>query len=602
MTPQMRTSAIDGPWAVVRRLVSERWQEYWPRYLLAFALMTVASGATALSAWLMKDVVNEIFVSRNQKAMIVIPLVIAGVFIVKGIATYFQEVWLSRIGNKLVADYQRRIFDRLLVLNVDFFQDHKSSDLIMRSTKAAASARSLLNLIVLSVGRDALTLFALVIVMMTQDPLMSLIVLTTGPIAALAVRQMGKITRKAAQVEAATISNTIAVVKETAQGVRIVKSFQLEDVLRRRMGTTIEKAEFTANRVATVRAGINPLIEVLGGLSVAGIVAYAGWQATATSTTPGNLFAFITALLLAADPARRLSRFHLELKSLGVGVGLMFDVLDTPQVELARATAPPLRLSAGRVHFEDVRFSYPTGGTVLDGLSFSALKGQTTALVGPSGGGKSTIFGLLQGFWWPDSGRITIDDQSLDEVLLASWRKNIALVSQDVFLFDGSIRDNIMAARPTATEQEFMSAVRAAYADEFIERLPQQFDSIVGELGNLISGGQRQRISIARAFLKKAPILLLDEPTSALDSESEKFVQDALEHLAKDCTTIVIAHRFATVLRADMIYAVDRGQIVEAGTHAQLLENKSFYSRLYHLQFGCAPGTSDANDIRLVEA
>ena len=365
MTLQMRASAIDGPMAVVRRLVSERWQEYWPRYLLAFGLMAVASGSTALSAWLMKDVVNEIFVNRNQKAMIVIPLVIACVFIVKGVATYFQEVWLSRIGNKLVADYQRRIFDRLLILNVDFFQDHKSSDLIMRSTKAAASARSLLNLIVLSVGRDALTLLALVVVMVAQDPMMSLIVLIAGPMAALAVRQMGKITRKAAQVEAATTSNTIALVKETAQGVRIVKSFQLEGVLRNRMGATIEKAEFTANRVATVRAGINPLIEILGGLSVAGIVAYAGWQSAATSTAPGNIFAFITALLLAADPSKALIALPPGNEMTRCWGGSYVRSSGLPQVEAARATTPPLNLGVGRVRFDDVSFSYPSGGTVL---------------------------------------------------------------------------------------------------------------------------------------------------------------------------------------------------------------------------------------------
>ena len=574
-----------SPWTVLLRLARERWREFAPRYAIALVLMAIAAGATALAAWIMKDVVNDIFVRRDQAAMVWLPLVIALIFLVRGGATYLQQIWLSRIGNHLVADYQTKIYDHLLQMDVAFFQEHQSNDLLMRTTRGAGAARGLLNLVVLSVGRDALTLVCLIVVMVSQDPLLAVIVLVTGPLAALVIRKMGEVTRKGAQVDAAMTAKTIAVVRETAQGARIVKSFQLEDMLRGRMSTAIKTMEDTANRLAKARAGLNPLIELLGGLSVAGVVAYAAWQTTSGVETPGHIFAFITALLLAADPARRLARFHLQMKALSVNVGLMLEILDTPIAEPKYAPGSPLIVRKGEVEFDHVSFAYARGNAVLRSISFVAQGGEMTALVGPSGGGKTTIFGLLQGFWKPDAGHILIDGQSINDTTLASWRRNIALVSQDVFLFGGTIRDNIVAGRPGTTDAELKAAARAAYADEFIQQLPSGYDTSVGELGSMISGGQRQRISIARAFLKNAPILLLDEPTSSLDSEAEQMIQEALAELMRGRTTIVIAHRFATVLRAQRIYVIDGGLVVESGTHEELLGKGGRYACLYRLQF-----------------
>ncbi len=574
-----------SPWAVLIRLARERWREYAGRYALAFLLMAIAAAATALSAWIMKDVVNDIFVRRDQAAMVWLPFLIGLIFLVKGGATYLQEIWLSRIGNRLVADYQRKIYDHLLQMDIGFFQKHKSNDLIMRTSRSANAARRLLNLVVLSVGRDALTLLGLVIVMVSQDLLLTVIILAAGPLVGLAIRKMGQITKKGAKVEASTSAATIGVIRETAQGARIVKSFQLEDMLRSRMSTAIKTLEDTANRVARVRAGANPLIELLGGLSVAGVVAYAAWQTTLGVETPGHIFAFITALLLAADPARRLAGFHLQMKTLSVNVGLMFEILDTPIAESKEAHGSSLLVKKGDVQFDHVSFAYAKGNPILCDISFTAKGGEMTALVGPSGGGKTTIFSLLLRFWGREAGDILIDGQSIDATALGSWRDNIALVSQDVFLFEGSIRENIIGGRSNTTDSELKAAACAANADEFIRRLPSGYDTSVGELGNMLSGGQRQRISIARAFLKNAPILLLDEPTSALDSESEKMIQDSLSQLMEGRTTIVIAHRFATVLRAKRIYVIDRGLVVESGTHEELLRNGDCYAHLYELQF-----------------
>ena len=585
MTKTARRREPSLGWSMLSRLVSESWRKYAGRYAIALVLMAIGSAATAAIAWLMKDVVNEIFVNRDPTAVVLIPLTIAALFLIKGGAAYAQEVWLSIIGNRLVAGYQKRLYDHLLRMGVGFYHEHSSDDLIMRASRGATAARSLLDLVALGVGRDFFTLVGLIFVMIWQDPLMSLIVAVAGPIAALVVRQLGNIAKKAAQVEVQAQAKIIGVLRETTQGVRIIKSFQLEDSLRSQMGEAIETTQRTANRVARVRAAVNPLIETLGGLSVAGVVAYAGWQSLAGIATPGSLFSFLTALLLAADPARRLSKFQIDLNAHAVPAKLMFDILDSKVGEPDQRGAVELQPREGAIRFEGVSFGYSPAKPVLQDLSFSAEGGKTTALVGSSGGGKSTIMSLMQRFWLPSKGDIFIDDQNIADVTLRSLRRNIAFVSQDVFLFAGTIRDNILAARPDATEAELEAASKAAHADEFIKGLAQGYDTPVGELGSQISGGQRQRISIARAFLKDAPIILLDEPTSALDSESEQMIQNALVDLLKDRTAIVIAHRFATVMRAERIYVIGEGGVLESGTHQELLHRGGHYARLYRLQF-----------------
>lgn len=574
---------------VLRRLLREYGWTYAPRYAIAFVFMGVVAGSTSLSAWMMKDVVNKIFVDQDSAALFWIPLLISALFVAKGVAAYLQEVMLSRIGNRIVAEIQKRMYDHMLKMGVEFYQKHPSSDLITRMTHNARSACSMLNLIAVGLGRDLMTLVGLVSVMITLDPLLAAICFIGGPIAAVTLKRLSERVQKAATSEVAGMTAIVGTVRESAQGIRIVKSFQLEHLLRQRLHEGVNAVERLSNRIVAVQAQVNPLIETMGGLAVAAAVVYAGWRNLSFGETPGQFFAFITALLMAADPARRLSKLQLQLATSAVGVRMMYDLLDKPATEVdGEQSRPDLLAPRGEVRFESVTFSYDPETPVLNDLDLLAPAGQTTALVGLSGAGKTTVFNLLQRFWEPAAGTIRIDGQPINEVSLASLRRHIALVSQDVFLFEGTIRDNIIAGRENASMEEVIAAAKAAQADEFIRSLPNGYDTQVGELGSQISGGQRQRISLARAFLKDAPIILLDEPTSALDSETEQSIQEALQKLTRGRTTIVIAHRLATVANADLIHVLDKGRVVESGRHRELIERGGLYARLYQIQFANA--------------
>jgi ATP-binding cassette subfamily B protein len=569
---------------VLARILRENGRAYLPRYLVAFLFMAVFAGCTALSAWMMRDVVNKIFVDHDPKALAWIPAAIVAIFTVKGIASYLQEVSLTRIGNRFVAEAQERMFDHVLEMNLAFFQHHPSNDLIMRMTQSANAARDMLNLVAVSFGRDAMTLAGLVMVMVSQDPIMSVICLVGGPFIAIAIRKLSQHIRKNMEGQYFSVSTIIGTMRETSQGIAIVKAFQLEMLQRRRMHQAIGAVEHMGNKMVAAQAGMNGLVEMLAGLAIGLVVLYAGWRSFSFGDTPGQFFAFIAALLMASDPLRRLSRLQLQLTGGAAGAKMMYDLLDMPASEKA-VSAPELTVRDGEVRFERVSFSYKPGTPVLTDLDLVAPAGRTTALVGPSGGGKTTIFNLLQGFWVPERGTITIDGQAIAERSLSSLRRQIAFVSQDVFLFDGTIRDNIRAGLTDATDAQVEEAAGTAHADAFIRTLPHGIDSHVGELGSQLSGGQRQRIALARALLKDAPIVLLDEPTSALDSESELVIQQTLDEFAKGRTILVIAHRLATILRADLIHVVDRGRLVESGTHRELLATGGAYARLYRLQF-----------------
>jgi subfamily B ATP-binding cassette protein MsbA len=406
-----------------------------------------------------------------------------------------------------------------------------------------------------------------------------------APIGIYLQRRLVKRIRTVSQREVLSYGQIVQTMRETAQGIRVVKAFTLEPAMSGRMNEAVRAVERVGNKINAVNARVNPLVDTLGGFAVAGVILYAGWRSLTYGETPGEFFSFITALLMAYEPARRLARLQIRLSQACIGVRMMYDVIDTKPGLTDRSGAPVLKVPNGRVQFDNVTFRYTPDAPVLCDLTLDIEAGKTTALVGLSGSGKTTIMNLILRFWDPEHGAISVDGQDIREVTLNSLRSQVSLVSQDVFLFDGTVRENIAAGHSGATEEAIVAAAKAAYAHHFIQALAKGYDTQVGELGGQLSGGQRQRVSIARAFLKNAPIILLDEPTSALDSESEQAIQRAIAQLTERRTTLVIAHRLATVLNADRIHVIDNGRLAESGSHRELLALGGLYSRLYDIQY-----------------
>ncbi|MEL7526020.1 MAG: ABC transporter ATP-binding protein, partial [Pseudomonadota bacterium] len=372
--------------------------------------------------------------------------------------------------------------------------------------------------------------------------------------------------------------------KDTVLGIRTVKAFSLEPFMKDRMEVGIVEVQRQSNKIASLSARTAPLMDTLGGFAIAGVMFYGGFSVIELGQDPGALFSFITALLLAYDPAKRLARLNVNLGKNVVGLRMMYELVDREPGMKEIENAPDLGVTGGKIEFRDVVFSY-AGTPALKGTSFVAEPRAMTALVGASGAGKSTVFSLIERFYDPDTGDVLIDDQTLPSCKLDSVRHSIAYVGQDPFLFELSVRENIAIGKPGATQEEIEAAAKAANAHDFIMNMPKGYDSSVGQGGNKLSGGQRQRIAIARAMLRNAPILLLDEATSALDSESEAKIQSAIERLTEGKTTLVIAHRLSTVRHADMIHVMDEGQVVESGTHDELFDHDGIYRRLCELQF-----------------
>lgn len=569
---------------MIWRLVRESFRQHSTGYAIAIAAMLVTAAMTAASAWIMKDITNEFVVSKDINRVYMIAGTVAAIFIIKGLATFLQGLFLSRVGNAIIADRQRKIFDRILAQGIAFYHSIPSADLITRVTHNAQAARSVLDLIVTSFVRDLFTLIGLVIVMVVQQPVLSLVAFIVGPLAIYGVNQILRRVRKIMEAEFLSLAQIVHVMQETTIGVRIVKSFNLEPLMRSRMHKAVSDVEKRANTIAALEAGTSPIMETLAGLAISGVVLVSGFLVVQGGQTPGAIMAFITALLLAYEPAKRLARMRVSLEAGLVGVRMMFELADRPLTLVEKPDAEPLIAGPGEVEFRDVDFSYQDGERVLHQFDLIFPPGKMTALVGPSGSGKSTVMNLIMRMYDPDSGMIAFDGQDISHATLHSVRDRIAYVSQDTFLFVGTIMHNIRLGRDGATDAEVIEAAKAANAHEFIMALPKGYEAEVGENGAFLSGGQKQRLSIARALLRNASVLLLDEATSALDAESEALFRDALNVLSEGRTTIAIAHRLSTVHQADNIVVMEKGKVAEQGTHHELLTKGGLYRRLYEFQ------------------
>lgn len=570
--------------ALIRRLLTEQAFGQWKRYAVAFLLMAVAAGMTALGTYLIGDVINAAYVDKNLTAIIVLALVTAIIFMIKGMATYGHALMLARIGNRIIAMNQRRMFNALIQQNVGFFNERHSTEFLARLTTGSAAASHVINLLVTAIGRDLLLLIGLVTVMAIQDPIMSLFSFVVVPPAFIILRKLIRRIYSIARNQFTGGARILETMQETVQGIRIVKAFTLEEMMLKRLDANIAELERESNKWARLAHRASPLMEALGGFAIGIALVYGGYRVLETGATPGQFFSFLAAFMLAYEPAKRLARLNIDLNTALVGVRILFEIIDTPATEPDDADKPPLEVTTARLEFKDVRFAYRPEEVVICGMSFSAEPGRMTALVGPSGGGKSTVFNLILRFYEIDDGEIIIDGQNIATVSRGSLRRQIAYVGQDVFLFHGTIRDNIAIGKPDATEAEIVAAARAAHAHEFVSAFPAGYDTAVGERGLQLSGGERQRIAIARALVKDARIILLDEATASLDSESERLVQDAMARLCEGRTTIAIAHRLHTITHADRILVVENGSIVEHGRHDELLRRGGRYAAFYRLQ------------------
>jgi ATP-binding cassette subfamily B protein len=570
---------------IIPRLLASSGRRYAGRYLLALIFMLLVAGSTSFSAYLMKDVVNKIFVEGREWAIWALGGTLIALSAVKGFSAYGQSVTLGRIGTRIIADYQNRLYESLLKQGIPFFAERHSSEFLNRLNSGANGARAILQILITTLGRDLVTLVGLVIVMVIQDALLAFICLVAMPIAVAGVRQLIRRTRNIVKRQFVGSGKVLHAMQETIQGIRVVKAFTMEDDLRTRMRANIGVVEEATNTLTRVSARSGPLMEMLGGFAVAGAVMYAGLGVLKGGRMPGEFFSVITALLLAYEPAKRLARVNIDLAANLTYVRFLFDILDNNPAEAEPEGLPQLKVTRGKIEFRDVDFGYRADEPVLRRFSMIAEPGETTALVGPSGAGKSTIMALLERFYDPQSGAILIDGQEIAKVSRHSLRDQIAYVSQEVFLFSGTVRDNIAFGHPGATDDDIIAAAKAAHAHDFIMGFGSGYETQVGEHGAQLSGGQRARISIARAFLKNSPILLLDEPTAALDSESEVMVQRAIDALKVSRTTLVIAHRLQTVLAANRILVIEHGKVIENGRHDELVARRGRYFDFYQMQF-----------------
>ncbi len=584
---------------LVGRLARENLRPYWPHLAAALFCMAVVSGTTALSAWLMEPVVNDVFIARNENLLIGVAAAVMVTFILKGISSYGQSLLMAHVGLRIVADNQARLYRHLIGMDLGFFHSIPAGRLISRFLIDINNMRVAVSNALTGFGKDLLSLIGLVTVMFVQDWELAAIAFFVFPAAVYPIVRLGKRMRK---VTANTQEETglfTAILDQSFEGIRVVKAYGMEDYEAKRVSGLVDRIFRLTVKAARIRALSSPIMETLGGAAVAVVIVYGGYRVIHQNLDPGSFFSFITALLLAYEPMKRLANLNASLQEGLAGAQRLFDLLDRAPAISERPGATPLaQPTTGAIRFEDVGFAYGDDQPALTGVSIDIPAGKTVALVGPSGAGKSTIMNLIPRFHDVGAGRILIDGTDVRDATLASIYANVALVSQEVTLFDDTVRANIGYGRVGASEEEIVAAARHAAADDFIAELPNGYDTMVGERGVKLSGGQRQRLAIARAILKNAPILLLDEATSSLDTESERQVQKALDHLMKDRTTLVIAHRLSTIVHADLIYVIQNGRVVESGRHVDLLEKGGAYERLYALQFAA----EEQPAVRAVEA
>jgi len=570
---------------ILLRLYNSYIKEHLFRILIALILSFGVAGGTAAIAWLLDPAVKKIFIDQDQTMMFLIPLAIVTAFSVKGLSLYFARTNVITVGGKICEKLQFQMTSNILVSDTHTLEEKHSGKYISHFLYDVMQIQNLVSVGVLNLMKDSITLIILISLMFHQNWKLASFALIMMPLAAIVAKSLGRRIGKVTSESAEISGKLSSFLSEMIKGSRMIKVYQKEKFETDRSSKILDLLWQKQIKIGFVMIRATPIMEILTGIMIAGFIYYTGLMVTTGEIEINNFFSFLTAMMLAYQPIRSLATINMLFYQGAAAAERVLGVIDTKANIKEDKNLPDLKIKNTNIKFNNVSFAYPkTKAEAIKGINFSVEGGNTTALVGHSGAGKSTIINLIPRFYDANKGKVSIDEQNINEVTLSSLRKNISLVSQDIILFDDTVRANIAYANINATDEEIKRATDFAAATDFIEKLPQSYDTLIGENGVKLSGGQKQRISIARAILKDSPIILLDEATSSLDADSEEKVQNAIMNLTKNKTTLVIAHRLSTIMRADKIIVLSQGKIVDMGTHNELLKNSIIYKNLYSKQ------------------
>lgn len=569
---------------IYRRLLTFL-RPYWPRLMVSLVLTLITAGATGAVAFMFKYVVDDILIEKNVMMLKLIPFVVVAIYLVKALSDYFSYFLMADVGQRVILNVRDKLYGHIQTLSMPYFIRTPTGVLISRITNDVNMIQSSVTNAVTELIRESLKLLGLVAVVFYRSAELALIAMVVFPLVVYPISQFGRRLKHYSTKSMNVMGHVMSILDEGISGIRIVKAYNMEEYEKERFSTENRRYYRNWMKRIAVRALSSPLMELIAGLAGAFILWYGGMQVVEGSLSAGDFASFILAMGMLYSPIRKLNTVNIEVQEGIAAAKRIFNVLDTTPEIGDKAGAEDLGRVDGEFAFHDVSFTYTGDEYALTGVSFTARRGQRVALVGESGSGKTTIANLLPRLFEVSSGRIVVGGRDIRDVTMKSLRRNIAMVTQEMVLFNDTIRANIAYGTENATQESIQEAARAARAHDFIMQMPHTYDTVVGESGVRLSGGQRQRICIARAIIKDAPILILDEATSALDTESEREVQAALERLMKDRTTLIIAHRLSTIIRADHIIVLNKGEIVEEGSHQELMEKNGYYARLYTIQF-----------------